>query len=380
MNQERTIGPDILRGLAILLVISWHMPWVDYPPLFQHIKDFGWLGVDVFFVLSGYLIGTELLRPVQLGQAPDLTAFYIKRAFRIFPVFWLILALYALFPALREREALSPLWRYLTFTLNFGLYAKSFGTFTHAWSLCVEEHFYLILPALVLWLQRFRRPWIGVGLAMLVLIGGMILRHHIWQVWKSSGNGNADFFTQFYYPSYNRLDGLVIGVCTAALRLFYPVAWAKFAKPRFTLPISILCLGLTGYVNAIDSVTLSETSSAFFYPTFSFGVASLLATLLETERHLKPLRWSGLGFIAAISYSLYLSHKIVIHLDDQFVPKMWMTGWSQIVIYYTSSIAVASIFYFIVERTFMRLRNTLLAHLKKPSQKIETAFNSTMSD
>lgn len=149
MIEKRAIGPDILRGLAILLVMSWHMPWTNYPPLFQHVKDFGWLGVDIFFVLSGYLIGTELLKPVHAGQVPDLRVFYLKRAFRILPVFLLILVVYALFPALREREAMSPLWRYLTFTLNFGLDAKIFGTFTHAWSLCVEEHFYLILPVLV---------------------------------------------------------------------------------------------------------------------------------------------------------------------------------------------------------------------------------------
>ena len=132
MSDKRAIGPDILRGIAILLVMSWHMPWAEYPPLFQHIKDFGWLGVDIFFVLSGYLIGTELLKPVQAGQMPDLRVFYLKRAFRILPVFWLILALYVLFPVLQERESLSPLWRYLTFTLNFGLNAKTFGTFTHA--------------------------------------------------------------------------------------------------------------------------------------------------------------------------------------------------------------------------------------------------------
>jgi peptidoglycan/LPS O-acetylase OafA/YrhL len=380
MIEKRAIGPDILRGLAILLVMSWHMPWIDYPPLFQHIKDFGWLGVDVFFVLSGFLIGTELLKPVHAGQTPELRVFYLKRAFRILPVFWLMVAIYALFPILREREAMSPLWRYLTFTLNFGLDARTFGTFTHAWSLCVEEHFYLILPAMVLILQRFKTPWPAIAVATFILIGDMVLRHHIWSVWHVAGDDGVKFFTWFYYPSYTRLDGLLIGVCMAALRLFYPSQWTQFARPRFTLPLAILCLSVTGYMNQMNGVILSETGSIVFYPLFSLGIASLLASLLAVERHIQPARWTGLGYIAAISYSLYLSHKIVFHLDDLFMPKAWMTGWSQIVIYYVTSITVASILYFAVERTFMQMRNRLLARIKKPPHLPETAFKSTTFD
>jgi peptidoglycan/LPS O-acetylase OafA/YrhL len=362
MTEKRAIGPDILRGLAILLVMSWHMPWTEYPTLFQHIKDFGWLGVDVFFVLSGYLIGTELLRPAQAGQAPDPRVFYLKRAFRILPVFWLMITIYALFPTLREREALSPIWRYLTFTLNFGLDAKTFGAFTHAWSLCVEEHFYLILPALVLILRRFRTPWPTIGLALTVLISGMIWRYHLWSIWKATGDQGVLFFTWFYYPSYNRLDGLLIGVSMAALRLFYANVWARYAKPVFTLPLAILCLGITGYMNQVDGVTLSQTGSAIFYPLFSLGIAFLLATLLESERFLQPVRWTGIGYIAATSYSLYLSHKTVIHLDD------------------ATSIAIASVLYFAVERTFMQIRNRMLERMKKPPQLPETAFNSIASE
>ncbi|ESQ81874.1 hypothetical protein AEAC466_20130 [Asticcacaulis sp. AC466] len=360
MKTERAVGPDILRGLAILLVMSWHFPAVDYPPLFQHIKDFGWLGVDVFFVLSGFLIGSELLRPVAGGTAPDLRVFYIKRAFRILPVFWLILTLYALFPILREREAMSPLWRYLTFTLNLGLDAKTFGTFTHAWSLCVEEHFYLVLPALVLVLRRFRTPWPAVVAAVAVLIGGMVLRHVLWSDWTATSGEPVSFFTSIYYPTYTRLDGLLMGVCLAAVRLFYADAWTRYARPVITLPLGIVCLGITGYLNQIDGVILSETGSVVFYPLFSLGVALVLSAILDSERFVKPARWSGIGYIAAISYSLYLSHKMVVHLDTLFLPKAWMTGWSQVAIYYVTSIAVASLLYVAVERPFMAARDRLL--------------------
>ena len=364
---KRAIGPDILRGLAILLVMSWHMPWTEYPPVFQAIKSYGWLGVDIFFVLSGYLIGTELLKPVQAGSAPDLRVFYIKRAFRILPVFWLLLAVYALFPYLREREMMSPLWRYLTFTLNFGLDAHTFGTMTHAWSLCVEEHFYLVLPAIVLVLRRFRTPWPAIVAAVVVLVGGVVLRHILWTTWHGStpDDGNA-FFRSFYYPSYTRLDGLLMGVCMAAVRLFYRAWWDRFARPFVTLPLAAIALGVAGYMNAVNGVQLGATGSMIFYPLFSLGVALLLAGLLETEGHIQPARWSGIGWVAAISYSLYLSHKIVLHLDDLLLPADWMTGWSKVIIYYASSIAVASVLYLVVERTFMRLRDVVLQKEASP--------------
>jgi peptidoglycan/LPS O-acetylase OafA/YrhL len=166
----------------------------------------------------------------------------------------------------------------------------------------------------------------------------------------------------------------------AALRLFYPVAWARFVRPVLTLPLAALCLGCAGYMNEINGVILSELGSIIFYPLFSLGIAFLLAGLLETERYLQPARSSGLGYIAAISYSLYLSHKIVIHLDDLLLPKGWMTGWSQIAIYYVTSITVASGLYFAVERTFMQMRNRVLTRMKKPSRSPETALNSAASD
>jgi peptidoglycan/LPS O-acetylase OafA/YrhL len=203
----------------------------------------------------------------------------------------------------------------------------------------------------------------------------MALRHSIWSAWHGAGDDGVKFFTWFYYPSYTRLDGLLTGVAMAALRLFYTDAWARYARPLFTLPLAVLCLGITGYMNQVDGVILSQTGSIIFYPLFSLGIAFLLATFLAIESSLQPTRWTGLGYVAAISYSLYLSHKIVIHLDDQLLPAIWMTGWRQITIYYVTSITVASVLYFAVERTFMQMRNRVLARMKKPPQKLRRLLN-----
>ena len=98
---------------------------------------------DLFFVLSGYLITSQLLAEMDARKTVSLDRFYIKRAFRILPPFGFVLALYVFLPWAREKESLPPLWKLLTFTQNLGLDVANHRTFSHAWSLCIEEQFYL---------------------------------------------------------------------------------------------------------------------------------------------------------------------------------------------------------------------------------------------
>ena len=363
--EKRAIGPDLLRGLAILLVAGTHMSNPSLPDAFATTFGFfGWLGVDIFFVLSGYLIGTELLKSVQAGDAPDLKVFYLKRCLRILPVFWVVLAVYVAFPILQEGPTMAPPWRFLTFTLNFGLDVRTMRTFSHAWSLCVEEHFYLVLPVLILLLRRLRQPWLPATLAVFIIGGGMVLRHSLWLDWKAGGGHTVEFMKMLYYPSYTRLDGLVLGVSMAALRLFHRDGWDRFARPGLTLPIGLLCLGAALWIVKRDGFVLSELGAVVLYPLFGLGVAFVLAALLELEPNIQWARWSGLGYIAAISYSLYLCQKMVYHADDLWLPKAWLHGWTTVAIYYATAIAVATGLHFAVERPVLKLRRILLDRLR----------------
>jgi hypothetical protein len=112
---------------------------------------------------------------IRLGAGGRRCEFYLKRSFRILPAFLAVLALYPFVPILREGTQPQPTWRFLTFTMNFGLDYRVTGAFTHAWSLCVEEHFDLVLPALVLLLRKLHwRGWI-------VLIAGGLLGPEHWR-------------------------------------------------------------------------------------------------------------------------------------------------------------------------------------------------------
>src|SRR5690242_12892235 len=150
MNRSsRNHGLDTLRALAIMLVFANHyMSFVSHEATFGWFSRIGWAGVDLFFALSGYLIGNQIfagLRAEGAGEpAFSLWRFYARRLLRTLPAYFFVLALYAFWPYWAGSLPHAPWWKYLTFTLNIDL--KPGTLFSHAWSLCVEEQFYLLLP------------------------------------------------------------------------------------------------------------------------------------------------------------------------------------------------------------------------------------------
>lgn len=205
------------------------------------MEDLGWVGVDLFFVLSGYLISSQLLRPYARSEIFSLRKFFLRRAFRIFPAFLVVLALYLSWPTFRERPNLPESWRFLTFTMNFGLQAPA--AFSHAWSLCVEEHFYLVFPFLVLWLMRKPNLWKVVAVAISIFLGGLLIRWVIWNRYLGpleADPGNDEVFAiryweMIYFPTSSRLDGLLIGVVLAGIQIFRPGWWRVVITKRRTL-------------------------------------------------------------------------------------------------------------------------------------------------
>ena len=366
---SRAAGPDLLRALAILLVMLWHLPAPATPAFLHEIKRYGWTGVDLFFVLSGYLIGTQLLSSVAHKQRLRVTDFYLKRSLRILPAFFTVLGLYVCLPGIRESEVMQAAWRFLTFSMNFGLDYRFTGAFTQAWSLCVEEHFYLVLPLLVLLMTQLRwRGW-TVLLACGVLFGGMALRAVLWQSTMDEplASGATDslaplYLKAIYYPTYCRLDGLLFGVLLAALKIFKPDQWRRYADPRISLAIGIFAIALAVAVfhypttPAFGGPLLTKVGATIGYPLFSLGCVLILAASLEWERVFGTWRVPGAGTIAILSYSIYLTHKLTIHADQTIFGEQALAGTSGLFIYFATSIAAAALLWLMVERPFLILR------------------------
>src|SRR6266700_6550593 len=210
-DRERQAGLDLLRALAIVVVVIYHAALFGFK-LPGRVDRFDWIGVDLFFVLSGYLIGGQLLAPLARDRPIKLGRFFARRALRIMPAYFLVLAIYFLLPSWREYPEMSqPLWKFLLSIQNIALHGGT--AFSHAWSLSVEDQCYLALPFILLVL--FRRLRDAMILSCVIVVGGVLLRAFLAAQNPSVDGGGVSFRgfqAWIYYPTWTRLDPLVFGV------------------------------------------------------------------------------------------------------------------------------------------------------------------------
>jgi peptidoglycan/LPS O-acetylase OafA/YrhL len=173
----RQHGLDLVRAAAIASVMAYHAKTMTLAPSSAPwLIAFGWMGVDLFFVLSGFLIASQLLKSWANGGKPNYPRFFVRRALRTIPAFAVMVLIYFAFPQLRETPAIQPFWQFATFTENLLFKATGPKAFDQVWSLCVEEQFYLLFPLAlsVLAIRPSARKTITVLLA--VLSAGIFVR------------------------------------------------------------------------------------------------------------------------------------------------------------------------------------------------------------
>jgi peptidoglycan/LPS O-acetylase OafA/YrhL len=323
---EKLYGLDHLRALAIAWVFFFHYPNViDMPAWAWDIKDFGWVGVDLFFVLSGFLIARQLFSELKATGTILVKQFFIKRFFRIIPVYLVVVAIYFLAPVFRERESLPALWRFLTFTQNIGLDPSVNGTFSHAWSLCVEEQFYFLFPLTILltiYLNIAKKgAYIILGFFLFTFFIRLYLWYHYMEPLIAADGEYSDFWiTWLYYPTYTRLDGLLTGIGIAGLYVYYPAVKERITRhPNFLL--------LTGILNLIGAYYICQprvgfNANIFGYPTIAIGFGFVVLAALSPACILYKFRSGITSSIAILSYSIYLIHKGVRHVCIVFFEKL----------------------------------------------------------
>jgi peptidoglycan/LPS O-acetylase OafA/YrhL len=358
--KNRFPGLDTLRAVAIAVVMVFHLDGL-LPGAFDPIARFGWMGVDLFFVLSGYLIGSQLLKPVRDGRGVSLLDFYRKRAYRILPVYLVVLALYVFWPLWREAPGMSPLWQFLTFTENFFVDYSVNHAFSHVWSLCVEEHFYLLLPLIVVVMSRRAAAWKTIALLTFFVALGLAIRsyeyfHVLLPMGRDSDGFGAGYIERIYYPTYARLDGLLAGVALALMRIFRPGWWsAIMQRANWLLAGGVALMACTLWLFA-DRVGPAGTVIGF--PVMALAMAMLVMAAADRQSWFGRLRVPGARMVATLAYSLYLTHKEIAHLDERWLPKIIDAhDWKTVTVLILSCLAVAALFYFAIERPFLALRD-----------------------
>ncbi len=341
---------DSLRGLAAVVVLLFHLDSRRYFP--------GWSGVDLFFVLSGYLITSIILRD---GGTPGFYArFYARRSLRIWPIYYLVLlGLVAVNPLLPKPASLKSLPYALTYTQNLPLYfgqepPRPHPAFDHAWTLSLEEQFYLIWPALVIWAGRRRLvPLCGIAIGIALAT-------------RSGGNGLLPKYLERLLAS--RCDGFALGGILAwALA---EGGWAREGRNRGRLAFaSALALaavylawgsmtyGALGFIGLPTPMWSGET--IFMIGVLYAGIIGLCA--LDTGAWwLAPLRFPPLVYLGQISYGLYLFHVVVYWVVDGCDPKVsfrYAQPWPIQAIKLLLSLAVAIASWHLIERPILRLKD-----------------------
>ncbi len=355
----RMPGLDLLRAVAVVWTMLFHSFLVGgLGENWAWAQRYGWMGVDLFFVLSGFLIGAQVLKPLANGQRFSFRDFYMRRAFRILPAFFAVLALYLLWPGFREAPGMEPWWKFAGFFVNLSIDYTNHAAFSHAWSLCVEEHFYLLFPLMALALLRRPSAKIFFAVCVFIVALGIALRTGTWLHFETLDSDRNWFVEKIYYPTWNRLDGLLAGVILAVWKTYRPDNWARAAaRANLVLLIGLATMALSFWLFRERTGLLGNSIG---WPVLSLGLAMLVFAAAQTKSWIGCRALPGAGWLAAVSFSLYLVHKpiyglVQTHLGDAMEGR----GYLAFAVYGLASLLGAALLHYFVERPGLRLRERL---------------------
>lgn len=352
LKKEKFPSINGLRAISIILVILHHLSLKEQiflpilkkyqwtRPVIDIIQD-GQFGVNVFFVISGFLITSIMLNEEANTGTVSFKNFFARRVLRIFPAYYFLLFVYFVLQNLGYIHLTLLSWiTALTYTKNF--IWVSFDWYTaHSWSLSVEEHFYLFWPLVFVYGKSFRKAF---AIFLIMIVPFLRVIDHFYQInWIDEQN------------IFTRIDSIATGVVFA----LYRKQILDFIKSKWSLTLYISSFILLTirlfpswaskfHIEAIfiplglSYGTLANFAIAFFMMYVVFGPQKILFKVLNTK---------VLNYIGLLSYSLYLWQQIFISGSD-----FWIGKYPQN-IFFLSLFALFS--YYIIEKPFLRLKSKI---------------------
>lgn len=333
---------DGLRAIAIALVLLAHA--FDWP-------KGAFIGVDMFFALSGFLITTLLLEEWRVHGAISLRHFYLRRYYRLFPALAVLIAVYVLYVVLFVHGGVGMRLRGAGFGISYlANWVQAFhlpfpdSEIGYLWTLGVEEQFYLIWPALLILLLKRGMGLEGTAWALLGMIAALV-------VWKnlliSSGTDPA----RIYFGTDTRFDQLLVGCLAGTLYVLHPRAlrssrWLQVATLGAGLFLLYRVFKREPWTFWTQRITLTFVAIATVVVIYSCVTDSF-----PLLRRALSMRW--LVFVGTISYSLYLWH---VPANVLMRDVLHLTTWQLAVAEFALTFAIACASYFAVERTFLKRR------------------------
>lgn len=305
---------DTLRSLAVLWVIGHHIAWpfglLAIHPLLARVLLSGNSGVDLFFVLSGYLITALILRDVRSGRGIPVYSFWRRRWLRTLPAYYATLTVIALsdwvVPPIQPWQPFLP---YVVFLQN---YATAMPRFGWSWSLCVEEQFYLVLPLAFLALCRLCRRWSPERALRWLALGAFVVsniaRYLAYEQIQTQGAAWSAYGALVLGKTHFWMEGLAVGMFLATL--------PKSKAGASLATTAALALGVLAWFIVTDLPELVVlhrcTLLALIFGTFVYASVG--------ENRWATWRVPGTRFIADLSYSLYLTHPIALRVVQRMLP------------------------------------------------------------
>lgn len=378
-GSERVYWPQLdgLRFVAFFLVYLFHggVPqfsgWVrdvavlvsgvtgqEGSDLGYRLQHNGWVGVRLFFILSGYLITSLLLREEARFGRVDLRAFWVRRILRIWPLYYLVVFLgfgvvawaQGVAGSAEYREQLT--WQLPAFLLflgnwSMGLFGPVFSdALSVLWSVCVEEQFYLLAPLLVAWVPRGGRlPVVAV------LAGVAVLSRYL-----MASAGANELLVEF--ATVSQMDTLLSGVALAVLfERFPPGEWGRRAAGWVQMPLLILFGWLLSRPELAHGSVMGRTWDSVWIWLAGSGLVGVV--LLHRGVLMRFLAHRWMVWLGRISYGLYMYHEMALMLGRWMVGRI---GWFPNREILTSvfclalTVGMASSSYYGFERPFLRLK------------------------
>lgn len=360
VDAKRLFGLDFLRAVAIFIVVHGHGAHflanssLSFITPLPHVH-----GVDIFLVLSGYLIGKSFLSYAEnnngVVNAAKTLHFYARSALRLLPNYLFILFVYYFLVrshVINGRLDATPIWRFATFTQNFCTPFVDF--FWESWSLAVQWWFYICFPLLLLLFTRFVRPKTLVPVICVAMIAVSLVYRM----------GVSKYATDYFWYDVwirktvlSRTDNIYLGVLAAWLKCYFPKQWERYTWHFL----------VAGVVVFLATILLLKQGGTFYrhviYPTLLPVPIALCLPLATAWKSSKTFFGKVLSHISILSYAMFLTNLMVCQIIDvNFASFPQNHGALCYLTYWVIVLIISYLLYILLEKPFMKLKARITDH------------------
>jgi peptidoglycan/LPS O-acetylase OafA/YrhL len=364
-------GLDGIRGMAVLMVMLFH----------THLLPFGWVGVQLFFVLSGFLITSILVSQRDRTFGQFVGGFYWRRSLRIWPLYFSYIGFcVVLFAVLGVPEQLPGEWPWLlTYTDNFRqIWFPNLSSdyYNHFWTLAIEEQFYLVWPFVVFFLPR---KWFG-WLIWLIILTGPAIRYETW-AWFSKSWGDINHLKLVVHnlPT-SHMDGFAAGALLTTIPPAWRAGWGKKSPAILTgvLTVAVVLGGLQTYLLwraglPVHVLGLGYGRMEYFgqyiwgYTVLNLCSIALIFCVVTGAGCARFLEFRPLVFMGTISYGLYVFHLPIFRILETHWPTVQDSAmdYCRFVVFALATMTAAVTSYYFFELRFLRLKQRVFPYKER---------------